>query len=205
MNRFLVPALCLAASSAFAQDLGDCGNPFVNGYGPFDYRTAPPEARTNVETNHFTPAVESLRGAMTGSIGGDIDYTLRAFPNHPRALMAMIRLGQQQKALVPKGAHFTVDCYIERAIAFQPDDPTVREIRGIYLSMNGKYAQAAKDFEAVVAAKPDSGNAHYNLGLAYFELREYDKARAEAKRARELKFPLDGLTKKLKAAGEWDG
>lgn len=201
----LALVLSLATSAALAQGAADCGNPFVNAYGPFDYRTATPEQRNLVESYHFTPGVESLRAGATGSIASDIDYTLRAFPNHPRALMAMVRLSQHQKNAKPKGANFSVDCYIDRALAFRPDDVTVREVRGIYLSMIGMHAQAIKDFEAVVAEKPDNGNAHYNLGLAYFELKNFDRARVEAKTARELKFPLDGLQRKLKAAGEWDG
>lgn len=199
---FVLLALGLASATALAQDLGDCGDPFVNAYGPFDYRTAAAVDRHRVESVHFTPAVESLRSGATSSLGADLDYTLRAFPNHPRALMAMVRLSQRLKTAKPPGAHFTVACYVERAIAFRPDDITMREIRGIYLSTVGKYAQAAEDFKVVVEQQPKNGNAHYNLGLAYFELKQYDRARAEAKAARELNFPLDGLTRKLKAAGQ---
>lgn len=201
---FVALTFGLAATTAFAQGSDDCGNPFVNAYGPFDYRTATPDQRTTVESYHFTPSVESLRSGNTGAIGSDIDYTLRAFPNHPRALMAMIRLSEHQKKSKPTGARYTVDCYIDRAITFRPDDVTMREVRGIYFSMVGKHAQAVEDFKVVVAQNPNNGNAHYNLGLAYFELKQYDRARAEAKTARDLKFPLDGLTRKLKAAGEWE-
>src|SRR5437867_1540176 len=81
---------CLAAEGVASQPLGDCGNPFQNAYGPFDYRTATGDQKTIVEAHHFTSEVESLHAGITGSIGAEIDYTLRAFPNHPRALMAMI-------------------------------------------------------------------------------------------------------------------
>src|SRR5207248_1557456 len=115
-----------------------------------------------VEDHHFTPEVELLRSGVSSAIGGDIDYTLRAIPNHPRALMAMVRLGQRDKTSRPKGAHFTVECYIDRAIRYQPDDMNVREIRGIYRSMVGDHAAAVTDFEAVVQQQPANGNAHYN-------------------------------------------
>jgi tetratricopeptide (TPR) repeat protein len=198
-------AVCAWAAGASAQQGGDCGNPFVNAYGPFDYRMATPEQRNLVESYHFTPAVEALRSGATGAIGSDLDYTLRAFPNHPRALMAMIRLSQHEKAAKPKGANFSVDCYLERALQFRPDDVNVRLVRGIYMSMKGNHLQAISEFEAVIEQQPANGNAHYNLGLAYFETKDYGRARAEAKKARELNFPLDGLQRKLQSVGKWDG
>jgi tetratricopeptide (TPR) repeat protein len=202
---FVASLVAVHAPAPLAQSTGECGNPLVNAFGPFDYRTSTQEQRTLVEAYHFTPSVEALRAGSTGAIGSDIDYTLRAFPNHPRALMAMIRLGQHEKAAKPRGAGYTVECYVERALQFRPDDVNVRQIRGIYLSMQGDHLRAIGDFEAVVQEQPDNANAHYNLGLAYFETKNYGKARAEAKRALELKFPLDGLKRKLQAAGKWDG
>jgi hypothetical protein len=204
-------SLCVAPVS-WAEG-ADCANPFVNsftgstvstGYGPFDYRTATPAQRAIVEENHFTSQVETLRGGIGSTVGGELDYTLRAFPNHPRALMAMVRLGQRDKTNQPRGAHFTVECYIDRAVRYTPDDYNVKQIRGIYLSMKGKHMEAIEDFKAVVKAQPDNANAHYNLGLEYFEIEDYDAARNQAKIAHDLKFPLDGLRKKLQQAGKWE-
>jgi hypothetical protein len=205
MKLALLAIACVASPVlpiSRAQSPGECGDPFSNAYGPFDYRMATPEQRNLVETYHFTPAVEALRSGSTGAIGTDLDYTLRAFPNHPRALMAMVRLGHHEKGVKPKGTNFTVDCYLERAIEFRPDDVNVRQVRGIYLSMKGNHALAISDFEAVVAEQPANANAHYNLGLAYFETKDYKRARAEAKIASELNFPLNGLTRKLQSVGK---
>jgi tetratricopeptide (TPR) repeat protein len=199
-------AICAASPTTSAQSqqfVGDCGNPFENAYGPYDYRTATAAQKSIVEVNHFTSLVESLQGGITGTIGGEIDYTLRAFPNHPRALMAMIRLGQRDKTNKPRGAHYTVECYIDRANRYQPDDMGVRQIRGIYYSMNRKYDLAIADFAEVIEQAPDNANAHYNLGLAYFETRQYDKALEEARKAKSLGFPLEGLKHMLTSAGKW--
>jgi tetratricopeptide (TPR) repeat protein len=193
----------LGAQSAQSQIDADCGDPFQNAYGPFDYRSASPDQKQIVEVNHFTPAVESLHSGITGSLGAEIDYTLRAFPNHPRALMAMIRLGQRDRTNKPQGAHYTIDCYVDRAIRFRPDDTKARQIRGIYFSNQRRYNEAIADFSAVVQQQPDNANAHYNLGLAYFEAKDYARARDEAKLARDLGFPLEGLKGKLKSAGKW--
>jgi len=181
----------------------DCGDPFVNSYGPFDYRTATAAQRNIVESHHFTSDVEALRSGKSATIGGDLDYTLRAFPNHVRALTAMIRLGQREKTASPKGANYPVACYVERAIRYRPDDLAVRQVRGIYLASEGRYPEAIQDLVAVVAQQPDNASARYNLGLAYFETKQYDLAIEEAKRAKDLGFPLDGLIKKLTSAGRW--
>jgi tetratricopeptide (TPR) repeat protein len=201
----IVCACTVALTSAvFAQPaaIGDCGDPFTNAYGPFDYRTATKAQKAIVEANHFTPAVESLKAGITGHIGGELDYTLRAFPNHPRALMAMIRLSQRDRTTRPQGALYPVACYVERAVQFRPDDPNVRQIRGIFLSMLGRHQDAIADFRFAVEQSPNDAGAHYNLGLAYFETKQYDLAVEEAKIARSLGHPLAGLTNKLKSAGK---
>ena len=97
-----------------------CGPIFGVGYGPFDYRTESKETKERVESAHFTADVESLKKGATGLLAQDIDYTLRAFPNHPRALLAMSTLGLRSKSVKPPGANWTVHCYFERAIRGVP-------------------------------------------------------------------------------------
>ena len=63
----------------------------ITGFGPYDYRTAPEHIKNLVEGRHFRPDVEYLRGGEAGAISplleipGNLDYTLRALPNHHRA------------------------------------------------------------------------------------------------------------------------
>jgi tetratricopeptide (TPR) repeat protein len=194
---------CAAPGVAFSQGVSDCGNPFQNAYGPFDYRTATPGQRSIVEQHHFTPNIEALQSGNSGTIGNELDYTLRAFPNHPRALAAMVRLGQKEKIRKPHGAQFTVECYLERATQFRPDDPNVQLVRGIYYTLQRKYELAINEFNAAIQQAPDNANAHYNLGLAYFENKQYAQATEQAKIAKTLGFPLDGLKNMLKSAGQW--
>ncbi len=49
----------------------------------------------------------------------------------------------------------------------------------------------------------DSGNFNYNLGLAYFQVQDYEKARLQAYKARELGYDLEGLKNLLTRAGQW--
>ena len=197
----------LTASGAACKTVEYCGyaGDVPGAYGPFDYRTATKEQKYLVEIagGHFTPSVEALKSGTTSTLGGEMNYTLNAFPNHPRALMAMIRLGQRDKTDKPKGSRHTIECWLERAIQFRPDDLSVKQIRGVYYSMQKQYRMAIADFELVVEQEPDNANAHYNLGLAYLEVGDYDRALTEAKKARSLGFPLAGLQDKLKAKGKW--
>ena len=141
IKNVLLVSSCVCISLLFAArglavttDSTTCGSleKAPGGYGPFDYRVSKDKLPL-VEGYHFDSGVETLTKQKTGFFGGDIDYTLRAFPNHHRALMAMINLGVKEKAQKPRGANFTVDCYLMRAEQYQPDDGMVKAIFGIYL------------------------------------------------------------------------
>jgi tetratricopeptide (TPR) repeat protein len=206
--RWTLAALAILMSMsppAAAQGLDACGS-LETAYGPYDYRTATESQKRLVEGAHFTPPVESLqRGIGNRSLGADIDYTLRAFPNHPRALLAMKRLGEREKKPKVRGANYAVGCYFDRAARFAPDDPAVRVVYGHYLIDRGDAAGARKQLELAREKARDDANLSYNLGLAYFDLKDYALAREYAKRAYELGFPLEGLKKKLQQAGQWPG
>jgi hypothetical protein len=59
-----------------------------------------------VEQYHLTPEVLKLVPATTGATGGELDYILRAFPNHHVALMDMVKLGEKQKTAKPAGEKY---------------------------------------------------------------------------------------------------
>jgi tetratricopeptide (TPR) repeat protein len=179
-----------------------CGS-LENGYGPFDYRTRKDKLPI-VERHHFNSNVEMLVRGITGSVGGDIDYTLRAFPNHHRALASMANLALRRKTERPRGAQYTVPCYFERAIRFARDDGNVRMIYGTYLLRKGDANGAREQMELASKLVGENANLHYNLGLVYFDLKEYELARSHAKRAYDMGFPLPGLREKLQRAKQWD-
>lgn len=179
-----------------------CGQ-LANGYGPYDYRSDKKELPV-VEFHHMTAPVRNLISGQTGMYpGGDLDYTLRAFPNHPTALMTMIRYGEKTHSDRPKGARYSVECYLYRAWRFREDDPTVRMIYATYLAKHGRGEEALKHLEDARAMGEDSANFDYNIGLVYFDLKIYDKAIFHAHQAYSKGFPLPGLREKLKKAGKW--
>jgi len=181
---------------------GACGD-LANGYGPYDSRTDQDKLPIVLDA-HFTQAVESLsRGNTSHKPGPDIDYTLRAIPNHPRALIAMMRLGVKEKTQQPSGSKYTVECWFDRAIRFRPKDRIVRIIYSTYLKDNGRVADAIKQLEVATILAEDSAFTHYNIGLHYFDLKNYDKALAQAHKAMALGFPQAVLQEQLHRVGKW--
>jgi uncharacterized protein (TIGR02996 family) len=190
---------CLLAQSAHGAE--QCG-PLNNGYGPYDYRVDKAHLPV-VENNHFAPGVEKLIAGQNGTIGSDIDYTLRAFPNHPRALMAMAKFGRKMKNDRVIGATYPIPCYFERAVRFRPDDGVVRILYADFLMKRGETTEALTQVQAAEQLAGQSADMHYNIGLAYLELKDYPKSLEHAHTAYRLGFPLPGLRNRLERAGKW--
>lgn len=201
----VVFALAPAAADELRAECGVLDNPM----GPFDYRSVTDrENLPIVERAHFTPEVESLQGHKKCGGNGcqlrrDLDYTLRAFPNHHRALLAIVNYDKRRMDEMYGKLIRPPSCYFERAIYFRPDDATVRMIFGYYLSSTGNAGRALEEYQKALELAPQSAEVHYNLGLLYVDRREYEKARQHAARAYELGFPLPGLRSKLERAGQW--
>jgi len=176
------------------------------GYGPYDYTN--PNHRGNilkiVEQHHFTPKVEYLEsGETTGKNPiGDIDYTLRAFPNHHRALYSLINYYFKQTNLYKKSDIYP-ECYLQRALNFKLNDGNVWLLFGLYLHKSGALVPAQQKYKEAEKIMPNSAELHYNMGLLYFELKDFASSKKYAIRAYELGYPLPGLRKKLKQAGHW--
>jgi tetratricopeptide (TPR) repeat protein len=194
-------AAVASAGSAHAQAPSNCG-PLQNAYGPFDYRTSKAQLQV-VEEHHFTRKVETLVAGQEGYVGQDIDYTLRASPNHHRALIAVMRWGEKHKSPQPRDLQYPVECYFERALRFKPDDTTARMLYANYLLRNKREAAANAELDRVVKMAGDNAFTHYNAGLVYLDAKNYDKALQQAHTAYGLGFPRTDLKQKLVAAGKW--
>lgn len=201
----LASTLTLGVSPAMAVNIEvpGCGN-LANSFGPWDYRSDRGEPLTLVESAHFTPSVEALiRGRSTTVIGQDLDYTLRAFPNHHRALVAATRYADRFKSNQPPGMGYSIDCWFERAIHFKPDDFTARMLYGDWLAKHKRRDEALKQLAFVQARAGDNAFVHYNLGLVYLEMGEFDAALRQAHTAQALGMPRQDLKQALQAAGKW--
>jgi len=157
-----------------------------------------------VEQHHFTPNIESLRSGNTSTLGGELSYTLKIFPNHHRALAAFSKLSLRDKTLKPAGAQYSVECFFDRAIRFKPSDGVVRMIYGNHLLKAGQTDKATEQLKEAINLQPEDPNVNYNLGLLYVQKKDYEQAKIYAKKAYELGFPLPGLKNKLMEAGKWE-
>lgn len=205
-------ALCaaLTMTTALAWGAGACLPwPSVNadGMGPYDYRDPARQdlLHNNVEVHHFNADVEMARKGMSAYIGAELHFVLHRFPNHPRALAAMIRLSDRERTDRPKGASETVECYLYRATLFSPDDGIAKFVYGTYLFKKQRLEEALKELNDANTLNPENANINYNLGLLYLQRKDYEKATLHAKKAYALGFSLPGLREKLRQAGVWDG
>lgn len=206
LGLMLVIALviCLGSSRARAQAGSPACGSLQNGYGPYDYRSDRPKLPI-VDSVHFTPPVEALiRGSTTSSgPGSDLNYTLMAFPNHHRALMSVMRYSEKLKWEPPKDLPYSVECYFERALRFRPDDLVARMIYANFLSKNKRDPEATKQLELVASMGQDNAFTYYNVGLIYFDMKNYEKSLANAHKAYGLGFRSPELRDRLKTVGKW--
>jgi len=180
-----------------------CGPLRNPAYGPFDYRVALPDQKSMVERIHFTPGVEMLQTRTTGPFGGDIGYTLRAFPNHVRALASMQRLAEKEKRNPPEGAPYTVECFYERALRFQPNDYGVRLLYANFLVGKGGIEEAERHLAYVAETQADNPFAIYNIGLIYFDMKNYEQALAYAHKAMSMGLLRTELKTRLEHVNKW--
>ncbi|MFC1684783.1 tetratricopeptide repeat protein [Pseudomonadota bacterium] len=211
----LVFMLIVVHSPVEARDIF-CGALTVNqnddGGGPWDY-TDPmnrvPNAAASegylhlVERAHFTPQVEQLIRGKTGvKLLPDISYTLYRFPNHHRALWALSRLQRRNGGKLPVAPSAPVharyaECYFEKAILFKSEDSVVHMLYGMHLHSSGDLEKSEQKYKKALELNPGSSELHYNMGLLYFDMRDFDSARRHAGLAYESGYPLQGLRRKL--------
>jgi len=172
----------------------------------FDYRNRDEATRkqlNTVERYHFTLQVEQLIGGeSTTDIGRDIHYTLRYFPNHYRALNSMMKYqmlnNERTNNSIPP-----MECFLERATVFVPDDSNVQLIYGMFFHRKGLLDKAIEKYRIAKKLRPNSAEVYYNMGLAFIDMGKNDEALQHAKKAYALGYPLPGLRKKLQELGIW--
>lgn len=197
----LSPILVFGAVADQSLTVADCGDVFTNAFGPFDYNNA--NDRENlpiVERVHFTPIVESLERGNTSTVAmDDISYTLRAFPNHHRALNAVARQELDKGGIPPN--YYSAQCWFDRAIRFRPDDGNVWLVYANFLTRKNRQEDALEAYGRAKKLLPESPEVDYNLGLLYFKMGRYEQSLSHAKMAYAGNYPLQGLRRKLKERG----
>jgi len=186
-----------------------------HGYGPYDYTNPLHRAQRLevVERVHFTERVRRLHGGEHETHPlNDLEYTIGAFPNHHRALYAMVRYATEEAferqsgmawASTPRGGRVRppAECYLQRAAAFAPEDHRVHMLLGLFYHREGLLKAARQAYERALQREPESAETHYNLGLLFVDMKRYEEGRRHARKAYDLGHPLEGLRERLAAAG----
>ena len=214
-------AMLLIQDSIAVESVSGCGS-LKNHFGPFDYTD--PRMNDNlrlVEVYHFDGVYEQallltnegresvLKGLTPRNIVAELDYTLRAFPNHHHALYAMsmflyyLKQNAYHKYTEIMQKYRTSDCYYQRAVRFKSDDNGVYTSWGVYLYRTGEIEQAIDKLKKSIELQPKNADAYYTLGLIHLKKKDYIKAEQYAKKAYSQNYPLPYLRDKLKELGVW--
>ena len=80
------------------------------------------------------------------------------------------------------------ETHIRRVLSLAPDHVEARTLLGwIHLEVRGDYASAIEEYTRVVQLKPDSPEAHNNLGVAFKKKEDLERAIESFNRALELR------------------
>lgn len=223
----LVPTIfCAFCGNALALGVGSapwvgesfrgvvCNGSNPSNFGPWDY-TRNQNHLSVVHKAHFTSKVEQLRGGenATGPTS-DIDYVLKVFPNHHRALNSAIRFhsrnkrkgykAYQDKGMTGYSLRSPVECYLQRAINYSPNDAVSIMLYASLLYQEGNLELSLQNYKKARGLSPNSTNIEYNYALLLVDLQQYEEARSIAKKLYTAGFPLPGLKNKLIRADQWE-
>lgn len=188
------------------------------GFGPWDFFDVDETTDANyragrwweVKEIHAKPGLSALRKdpfdqASYNRAAREFDYTLRAFPNHPEMLHAVIELEFRRRNAPVKvlAAETPPECYLIRAMSFRPDHAHIFQLMALYLQRLGKTDEAVDQYEYALKLDPSAAEIHYNLAFAYLKQGNEEAALCAAKKAYALGYPLPGLRRKLQKMGIW--
>ncbi|MDX1732983.1 MAG: hypothetical protein R3228_01405 [Halioglobus sp.] len=178
----------------------------THGSETFDYRDRSPyvAGKLNLVNNaHFNSNVENLVKGKTGSLMADIDFVIRAFPNHHRALNSAVQYSLRFKKWPAGQDGLPAECYLQRAMKFSPTDVVPYKLYGYYMQVKGRNKEALAANEKALALIPNDPMILYNNGLLLVKMKRYEEAMKIARPLYDAGLTLPGLKDKLVKAGHW--
>lgn len=170
----------------------------------FRLRGSTPQLRFSFEdgkVNHLDPAMSAMdQGRYDSFAIRNIDFLLQRWPNHYLALQALMRFESGGGQTFPSKPAI---CYFEYARQFVPKDANIWILQGIYFHKKENPGEAEMAWRNALEIDATLADAHYNLGLLYFDQGKYQEARTHAGAAYGAGYPLRGLKNKLVRAGQW--
>lgn len=216
--------------SGFVYGSADDGGDDIDGqFGPYDYYKPIRIAIPLVERAHmgYEIAEQARKGDWCGYYL-NLDYSLRALPNHPKALTLMAEYLETRPTCKPSresgkttsGAIWAIennawqernmDYYFQTALNFMTEDtrviPKHAETHVLYadwLRKKKRFDEAMKQYESAHVLKPGYANTYYGLGMLYLDQKNIAKATENARKAYSLGKPPADLQERLVAAGAW--
>lgn len=179
-----------------------CGLIYTEHYGPYDYRTQRDKLRI-VEQFHFTPLMEAGIRGVNSTVAGEVNYTLKASPNHHRALLTMMKVVERARQDNLPGMEWPLECYFDRAIRFAHDDPVVRMLYAKFLNQRNRKPEAEKQLILASQFAPENAFTQYNVGLVALEIGNHELALKQAHTARAMGFTRLELENGLRAVNRW--
>lgn len=185
LTIFFFSLFCMAMTHASA------GEPY-NYYVP-----APDRLLENVEKYHLQQGIDKIKKGQFEYAWSEFAFMLHYFPNHPLALQHISSLSRQIEK-TPRAQK-----YFDRAIKLYPQESTTYALYGIFMHKIENYGEAITQYQQAIQLDGTPAEYHYNLGLSYLALEQYDNAYHCAQKAYDLGYPLSGLKNQLVAEGAW--
>ncbi|MCL4798005.1 MAG: tetratricopeptide repeat protein [Burkholderiales bacterium] len=181
---------CALALGAAAQDAG-------RDYYTAGASTEGAQMLRNLDQNHYRRAVGALERRRYEGALADLEFMLKYVPNHPRALagISQVAIGVQRPGLAEQRFKAALERY--------PQHDETYVIYGVFLHKLGRTDAAIAQYRKALEINASSGFAHYNLGLAYVDTKDYAQANAHAQKAYQLGVSFPGLKRQLQAVGAW--
>ena len=197
LRSFVAVSIGLALLFPFTATFGQVGN--RDYYNP-GTSTDEKAIFENVHSYHLQPGLDGLKHGNWKAAHDNFEFILRYFPNSPQALNGISELCVNKW----KSPQCDADSWFDKAIERNSSIATTWVIYGIHLERKKLPREAVEKFEHALELNPDDINAHYNLGLAYFDLKEYDKSNRQAQASYALGAQFPGLREKLIRVGAWN-
>ena len=96
-----------------------------------------------------------------------------------------------------------MECYFLRAVVFRPKDRIARMLFAQFLIHKSRFDEAAEQLVVAARLALDNPFTQYNVGLLYFEMKNYPKALEQAHKALALGLDRPELRDKLKGVNAW--
>jgi Tfp pilus assembly protein PilF len=136
-----------------------------------------------VERHHMNKDVfDNIASGKYKYALGDIDFTLRYFPNHPRGLQLLTTV-----AALTKNRALPIS-YFEKAIALYPTHAITHAQYGWYLVTIGDLDKGIQTLKYAIEMDPKLTAGHVWLAHAYEKKGDNELARQAKERAKELGY-----------------